>query len=51
MKFQIGEIIEIYISQDYEIPDWRDNVIRVKVPIDNSRYILQLWDNEYDLSI
>ena len=46
---ETGYIIEVSIVQDYEYPDWRDNVIRVKVPIrDNPKYILQLWDNVSD---
>jgi hypothetical protein len=45
---QIGYIIEIYIFQDFEFPDWRNNVIRIKVPIKNPKYILRLWDKISD---
>lgn len=45
---QIGYIIELYVSRDYEIPEWINNVIRIKVPIDNPKYILQLWDKVSD---
>lgn len=45
---KIGYLIEIYIFQDYENPDWRTNVIRIKVPINNPRYVLQLWDKVSD---
>ena len=40
----IGYIIEVSVVQDYEYPDWRDNVITVKVPIsDDPKYIIKLW--------
>ena len=46
---RIGYIIEVSKVQDYEHPDWIDNVIRVKVPIkDNPKYVLQLWDDASD---
>lgn len=40
---KIGYIIEVSIVQDYEYPDWRDTVIRIKVPIKDPKYIIQLW--------
>jgi hypothetical protein len=39
---QIGYIVEISIIQDYEYPSWRDNVIRIKVPIKDPKYVIQL---------
>ena len=45
---KISYVIEIYIFQDYENADWRTNVIRIKVPIKNPRYVLQLWDKISD---
>lgn len=46
---KIGYIIEVSIVQDYEYPDWRDNVITVKVPIkDDPEYIIRLWSTISD---
>lgn len=45
---QIGYIIEISIAQDYEYPSWKDTEIEIKVPIDNPKYVLQLWGNVSD---
>ena len=45
---KIGYVIEISVIQDYEFPDWRDNVIRIKVPINDPKYVLQLWDEVSD---
>jgi hypothetical protein len=38
-----GYIIEIGVVQDYEYPDWRDNVITIKVPIKDPKHIIKLW--------
>jgi hypothetical protein len=38
-----GYIIEISAIHDYEYNDWRDNVIRIKVPIKDPKYVDQLW--------
>lgn len=45
---KIGYMIEISIAQDYEYPDWRDIEIEIKVPIDDPKYVLQLWDKVSD---
>lgn len=38
-----GYLIEVSIVQDYEYPDWRDNVITIKVPIKDPKHVIQLW--------
>lgn len=43
-----GYIIEISVVQDYEYPDWRDNVITIKVPIKDPKYVIKLWSNISD---
>ncbi len=45
---QIDYIVEISIVQDYEYPNWKDMEIEIKVPIDNPKYVLQLWGNVSD---
>ncbi len=45
---QIDYIVEISIIQDYEYPNWKDMEIEIKVPIDNPKYVLQLWGNVSD---
>ncbi len=45
---KIGYMIEIYVFQDYDDPSWRTNVIRIKVPINNPKYVLRLWDKVSD---
>lgn len=40
---KIGYIIEVEIEPDYEFPQWIDNVITIKVPIEDPKYIIQLW--------
>ncbi len=47
-KGQIGYIIEISIVRDYELPEWKDIEIDIKVPIDNPKYVLRLWDDISD---
>lgn len=43
-----GYIIEVCIVQDYEYPDWRDNVIAIKVPIKDPKRIIKLWNKVSD---
>jgi len=43
-----GYLIEVSIVQDYEYPDWRDNVITIKVPIKDPKYVIQLWSTVSD---
>lgn len=46
---KMGYIIEVSIVEDYEYPDWRDNVITIKVPIkDDPKYIIRLWSTTSD---
>ncbi len=40
---KIGYIIEVNIEVDYEFPQWVDTVITIKVPIEDPKYIIQLW--------
>lgn len=40
---KIGYIIEVNIEIDYEFPQWVDTVITIKVPIEDPKYIIQLW--------
>lgn len=41
-------VIEVSIVQDYEYPDWKDTVIRIKVPFKDPKYIIQLWGKVSD---
>lgn len=46
LKEEIGKIdflIEVNIEKDYEFPQWKDTVITIKVPIKDTKYIIQLW--------
>ncbi len=36
-------IIEVNIEEDYEFIQWRDTVITIKIPIKDTKYIIQLW--------
>lgn len=45
---QIGYMINIGVARDYENPDWKVTEIEIKVPIDNPKYVLRLWDKVSD---
>lgn len=40
---KIGYIIEVSIEKDYEIPQWEQIFISIKIPIQDPKYINQLW--------
>lgn len=45
---QIGYMINIGVARDYENPAWKVTEIEIKVPIDNPKYVLRLWDKVSD---
>ncbi len=45
---KIEYMIEVSIIQDYENPDRKDTVIRIKVPFKDPKYIIQLWGKVSD---
>ncbi len=45
---KIEFMIEVSIVQDYEYPDWKDTVIRIKVPFKDPKYVIQLWSKVSD---
>jgi len=40
---KIGYIVEVSVVHDYEYPDLKENVIRIKVPIKDPKYVVDLW--------
>lgn len=45
---KIEFMIEVSIVQDYEYSDWKDTVIRIKVPFKDPKYVIQLWSKVSD---
>lgn len=45
---KIEFMVEVSIVQDYEYPDWKDTVIRIKVPFKDPKYVIQLWSKVSD---